>query len=144
MSPPAWLRAPSQIEQPETKHADPTQNSVLRTNAHEEEKRKKGNTKQWRRQGYIYDERAGSPLKECNPLAGWVDTLSCFQTDAAWAAGLPMHQTPGGGITDLTLLFIWRVFAVVAEHLSSPSSLTLFLPHPSPPFLLKWDTGRWV
>ena len=126
-SPPAWLRPPSQIEQPQTKHDDPTQNSVLRTNTHEEEKRKKGNTKQWRWQGYIYDERAGSPLKECNPLAGWVDTLSCFQADAAWAAGLPMQQTPGGNHWSDSVVHLKGVCR------GGRTSLLPLLSHPLPP-----------
>lgn len=84
---------------------------------------KKGGNKTVKMRG-IYDERAGSPLKECNPLAGWVDTLSCFQTEMLLEPPACQCSRRLGGITDLTLLFIWRVFAVVAEHLSSPFSLS--------------------
>lgn len=91
------------------------------------------------------DERHSSPLKEHNPLASWVDTLCCFQTQmlfeppacqCSWRLGPEGRWWWGGGgeLTDVTLLFIERE---VIEHLSSlfPSllyslslSLTLFLP----------------
>lgn len=49
-----------------------------------------------------------------------------------------------GGITDLTLLFIWRVFAVVAEHLSSLFSLSLSHPvSPPSPACLSPKMGHW-